>query len=123
MKRILILLTLMAGLAAVNAAASILPAVEASRSRSLGLAKHYVEVAPGVRMAVKGERERRQVRYARLVNSWSADQQSVAATAGFPYHRFRELAGSRLTETWFYPDQNLQYVFDRRGRLIGQSLR
>jgi hypothetical protein len=104
--------------------ASAVPAVVAAKAAGLTLGKHYVEVSPGVWLAVKGERERRNVRFARLVAFWSLEQKSVAADEGFPHHRWRELYDGRNTETWFYPDRNRQYVFDvDSGKLLKKSRR
>lgn len=105
------------------AAASVLPSVHAAEKAGTTLGKHYVEVSPGVWVAVKGERERRQVRFARLVAFWSPDQKMVAEKKGFPFHRWRNLEGDRLTETWFYPDTNRQFVFDAEGRLLTKGWR
>lgn len=113
-------------LAAASAApvtASVIPAVDKAVSAGTTLGKHYVEVAPGVWVAVKGQRERRQVRFARLVAFWSPDQKSVAEKKGFPFHRWRNLEGETLTETWFYPDSNKQFVFDAEGRLLTKGWR
>jgi hypothetical protein len=106
-----------------NSSASVLPAVDAAEKAGTTLGKHYVEVSPGVWVAVKGERERRQVRFARLVAFWSADQKMVAEKKGFPFHRWRNLEGDRLTETWFYPETNRQFVFDAGGRLLTKGWR
>jgi hypothetical protein len=111
------------GGAAVPAAASVLPAVDAAGKAGTTLGKHYVEVSPGVWVVVKGERERRQVRFARLVAFWSPDQKMVAENKGFPHHRWRNLEGDRLTETWFYPETNKQFVFDSGGRLLTKGWR
>lgn len=108
---------------AAPAAASALPAVDKAVAAGTTLGKHYVEVAPGVWVAIKGERERRQVRFARLVAFWSPDQKLVAEKKGFPFHRWRNLEGERLTETWFYPDSNKQFVFDADGRLLTKGWR
>jgi hypothetical protein len=47
----------------------------------------------------------------------------VAEKKGFPFHRWRNLEGDRLTETWFYPETNRQFVFDAGGRLLTKGWR
>lgn len=124
MKRILTLVTLALALMAGQALAYPVPAAQTAKAAGLTLGKHYVEVAPGIWVAVKGERERRNVRFARLVAFWSEDQKLVANEQGFPVHRWRDQYDARLTETWFYPDQNRQYVFDvASGALIKSTRR
>lgn len=104
--------------------ASILPGIGMARRNNATIAKHYVEVEDGVWMAVKGRRERRQVRYARLSEAWSLDQQKVAAQYGWPAYRLREEASGQLTETWSYPDKDVEFVFQvPSGTLIDQKLR
>jgi hypothetical protein len=103
---------------------STVPAATLARESGLTLGKHYVEVSPGIWVPVKGERERRNVRFARLVAFWSDDQKSVAIDEGFPHHRWRELYDGHNTETWFYPDVNRQYIFDvESGGLIKSTRR
>ncbi len=124
MKRIVTLVTLALALLAGSASAYPVPAVQTAKSAGLTLGKHYVEVAPGVWVAVKGERERRNVRFARLVAFWSDDQKLVANEQGFPVHRWRDQYDNRLTETWFYPDMNRQFVFNvASGELIRSTRR
>ncbi|MDZ4803371.1 MAG: hypothetical protein SGI90_00740 [Candidatus Eisenbacteria bacterium] len=124
MKRIVTLVTLALALMAGNATAYPVPAVQTAKAAGLTLGKHFVEVAPGVWMAVKGERERRNVRFARLVAFWSPDQKVVANEQGFPHHRWRDQYDNRLTETWFYPNVNRQYVFEvASGELIRSTRR
>jgi len=103
---------------------STVPAATLARESGLTLGKHYVEVSPGIWVPVKGERERRNVRFARLVAFWSDDQKDVAVDEGFPHHRWRDLYDGHFTETWFYPDVNRQYVFDvESGGLIKTTRR
>lgn len=105
-------------------AGSILPAIEAARrapdARSWDVGKHYVKVGDNLWMAVKGKRERRQVRYSRLWSTWSADQRRVATELGFPVHRLLELDSGRESETWSYPEHHVRVVFDGTGRLLGR---
>ncbi|HEX7878525.1 MAG TPA: hypothetical protein VF720_03900 [Candidatus Eisenbacteria bacterium] len=103
---------------------STVPAAVLARESGLTLGKHYLEVSPGIWVPVNGERERRNVRYARLVAFWSDDQRDVAVDEGFPHHRWRDLYDGHYTETWFYPDVNRQYVFDvESGGLIKTTRR
>jgi hypothetical protein len=100
------------------ARASLLPQIEAARQlgtqahlTSLPVTKHYVEVAPGVYVAVKGEKERRQVRFARWVDGLRGDRQAVYETEGFPTHHFYETAAGDRTEQWVYTERGLVFVF------------
>lgn len=123
MKRIMMIIML-ATLAPIGpAGASVLPDIHASQSAGLALARHYVQVTPSVRIAVKGERERRQVRFARLVASWTPDKRAVAAAEGFPFNRLLELRGSERTEIWTFPESHTQYIFDAAGHLIDRRIR
>ena len=106
------------------AQASLLPQIEAARELEAirgaeppTLTKHYVEVAPGERVAVHGAKERRQVRFARWVDSLSGDRLAVYQAEGFPRHRLLSNTGGVRTETWRYPDGGRLYVF-RDGTLI-----
>lgn len=100
--------------------ASILPqikeaeALKAKMGSSLTtpvLSKHYVEVQKGVFVAVKGARERRQVRFARLVEAWQGDRRAVYEREGFPTFRYRELEAGVTTEHWTYPGKQVTYTF------------
>lgn len=123
MKRIMMVL-LLAGLTpATGAGASVLAGIDACQTAGLTLTRHFVQVTPAARVAVKGQRERRQVRFARLAATWSADKRSVADAEGFPLNRLLELQGGRRTETWTYPESHAQYVFDSEGHLIERRLR
>ncbi len=104
-------------------AGSILPAIGSAGVQNGIVSKHFVEIEPGVFVAVKGSRERRQVRYRRLVAGWSADQKAVAEASGFPVMRWRDLTAGVTTEIWSYPEQNRQFVFDAAGVLVETRLR
>lgn len=105
-------------------AGSILPAIEAARrapdARSFDVGKHYVKVGDNLWIAVKGKRERRQVRYSRLWSTWSDDQRRVATELGFPVNRLLELDSGRKSETWSYPEHHVRVVFDGTGLLLGR---
>jgi hypothetical protein len=110
----------------VSSPASILPqikdanATEAQQEAPVlvpALRKHFVEVSPGIYVAVKGERERRQVRFARLLKSLSGDRLEVYEREGFPTFRHRELEAGIRTEHWTYAGENVTYVF-RGDRLV-----
>lgn len=75
------------------------------------LAKHYAEVAPGTLVAVRGAKERRQVRFANWVNNLSGDKAAVYAYEGYPRHRLRENWAGRVTERWTYPESRNVYYF------------
>ena len=100
------------------AQASLLPQIDAARQyrleaglSELPISKHYVQVAPGVWVAVKGEKERRQVRFARWLDGLTGDRLAVYEIVGFPTNRhFENYAGDR-TEHWIYADLGLLYVF------------
>jgi hypothetical protein len=107
--------------------ASVLPqiesakAVEALREVAVGpptLQKHYLEVEPGVLFAVKGKRERRQVRFARLVKGLTGDRREVYVNEGFPTFRHRENNAGIRTEHWTYLAKRITYVF-HEDRLVG----
>jgi hypothetical protein len=103
---------------------SILPAIESAKTRDGAVMKHYVEIDKGVWIAVKGMRERRQVRFARLVQMWSKDQQKVALKQGWPNFRWREDYAGHVTEVWSYPEVDKEYVFDvETGALIDKRVR
>jgi hypothetical protein len=105
-------------------AGSALPAINSAGHRNLQVMKHYIEVDDGVWVAVKGMRERRQVRFARLVESWSPDQQKVAHKHGWPESRYREDYAGRIVEIWTYPDADKEYVFQvPSGELVETRLR
>jgi hypothetical protein len=100
--------------------ASILPQIQDANAlkKEMGpalqvpvLREHYVEVEPGVFVAVKGARERRQVRFARLINMFGDDRLEVYERMGFPPFRHFEQAGGARTEHWAYPDKQVTYVF------------
>lgn len=81
------------------------------------LTKHYIEVEPGVYFAVKGARERRQVRMARWVDGLEGDRAAVFAAHGMPTFRHQELEAGRTTEIWSYAEGRRTYVF-RGDRLL-----
>ena len=101
------------------------PFVDAKEMTGLAMpGTHYVEVAPGAWLAVWNDREWRNPRCAPLEVYWSDDQKAVASEQGFPHHRWRDLYTNRLTETWFYPDVNRQYVFEvASGELLRSTRR
>lgn len=107
------------------AAGSILPALDTARRladpKPWDIGKHYVRVGDNVWVAVKGRRERRQVRYSRLWSVWSADQRRTAVELGFPVNRLLEIGAGRETETWSYPERRLRIVFDDEGRLLARQ--
>jgi hypothetical protein len=104
--------------------ASIIQGIHRARRHSATIGKHYVEVEDGVWVAVKGRRERRQVRFARLPETWSLDQQKVASQYGWPVYRVREDASGQVTETWSYPDHDVEFVFAvPSGTLVDTKLR
>jgi hypothetical protein len=129
MNRMLLIVTAAAGLFAIApapdvSAGSILPGIESARRRDTTISKHYVEVDNGIWMAVKGSRERRQVRFARLIETWSLDQQKVAQKLGFPMYRYREDYAGVTTEIWSYPGADREYVFSvPAGRLVDKRVR
>jgi hypothetical protein len=130
MKRTLMIVVAAGTLLAMTAApspgvaGSILPGIQSAHRQGTRMSKHYVEVDEGVWMAVKGSRERRQVRFARLMESWSEDQQKVAATLGFPSFRWREDYAGDVTEIWSYPAADREFIFDvESGKLAGKRVR
>ena len=100
------------------AESSLLPRIDEARRyaaqaglESLPISKHYVEMAPGVVQAVRGEKERRQVRFARWLDGLSGDRLFVYNSVGFPTNRhFENYAGDR-TEQWLYADLGALYIF------------
>ena len=100
------------------AESSLLPQIDRARQSaaqaglgSLPISKHYVEMAPGVFQAVRGEKERRQVRFARWLDGLSGDRLFVYNSVGFPTNRhFENYAGDR-TEHWLYADLGALYIF------------
>ena len=114
------LLPALAGLVlhCVPAESSLLPQIDRAREYAaqgglgqLPISKHYVEMAPGVAQAVRGEKERRQVRFARWLDGLSGDRLFVYSSVGFPTNRhFENYAGDR-TEHWLYADLGALYIF------------
>jgi hypothetical protein len=96
--------------------------VAASASSLAVRGRRYVEVTPGVWVAVKPARNWQRERYARLPDTWSPDQRAVARQQGFPVFRMRDLTVGVLTEIWTYPGTRLAFVFDSAGRLIDRRL-
>jgi len=124
MKQLTLALVATVTFAAAASAGSILPQIRTARSlTALGLSeepvlrKHYVEVAPGVYQAVKGERERRQIRFARWKAMLDGDRARIYETHGHPVFRHQELTAGILREFWTYPEQRWTYVFEG-GRLV-----
>jgi len=106
------------------AESSLLPQIDRAREyaaqaglSSLPISKHYVEMAPGVVQAVRGEKERRQVRFARWLDGLSGDRRFVYDSVGFPTNRHFENYGGDRTEQWLYADLGALYIF-RDGVLI-----
>lgn len=116
---LVVTLGLQAPPAAGTATASLLPAIDHARDlreREVNTApvlrKHYVEVSPGVFLAVKGQRERRQVRMARWIDGLEGDRAAVFGEQGFPTFRHLELQTGRSLEIWSYPATGVTYVFE-----------
>ena len=70
-----------------------------------------------VTIPVKGKKERKQVRYARLKLLLEGDRLQVYRTKGWPTHRRREDYAGSVTELWIYDAQRMTYIF-KEGRLI-----
>lgn len=119
-----------AGLGALPARASLLRQIDRARdwraaaaedalalpARGI-LTKHSVETAPGTRVAVKGSRERRQVRFARWADALAGDRARIHALLGRPpFRHYERSAGDRL-EFWTYPGERRMYIF-RGNRLV-----
>ena len=68
-------------------------------------------------MAVKGQRERRQVRAARWRQSLSGDRLEVYDQEGFPVYRHYESYAGIRSEHWTYRENRVTYVF-KAGELI-----
>ena len=121
--RLTVMALAMVPLPLASAWASLLPQIDAARQyrleaglSELPISKHYVQVAPGVWYAVKGEKERRQVRFARWLDGLTGDRLAVYEIVGFPTNRhFENYAGDR-TEHWLYADLGILYVF--RGDML-----
>jgi hypothetical protein len=101
------------------AGASVLPQIEAALALQEAtdgefgaITKHYIEIAPGVRHAVRGARERNQVKFFLWVTGLSADRRAVYDELGYPTERYRERDGDRVTEYWRYESVHRTYVFE-----------
>lgn len=117
-----LIVAVFAGLAS-STEASLLPQIEAAREihqtrETLGieksppaLRKHYVEVEPGDYVAVRGSRERRQVRFARLIEGLDGDRLEVFQREGFPTFRHQENFGGEVTTHWSYLKSGVTYIF------------
>jgi hypothetical protein len=81
----------------------------------LGL--HRIEIAPGEFRAVKGIKERREVRHARWAALLEGDRARVLEEEGYPAYRYRETAMGQSAEYWIYPGRGIVYVF-RDGALV-----
>ena len=102
----------------VPARASVLPQIEAVSSTNAGfVSKHYISDGK-VLYAVRGMKERRQVRFANALRAFSADKQKVYGEQGWPHSRYRIDDGGRITEVWAYYDTDRAFVFDASGRLL-----
>ena len=66
---------------------------------------------------VKGKKERKQVRYARLRLLLEGDRLHIYQTEGWPTHRRREDFAGSITELWIYDPQRITYIF-KDGLLI-----
>jgi hypothetical protein len=84
---------------------------EATDGQYGAITKRYIEIEPGVRQAVRGERERRQVKFFRWVAGLSQDRRAVYDELGYPTERYRERDGERVTEYWRYESVHMTYVF------------
>ena len=73
---------------------------------------HYVEVKPGVYLAVRGPSERRRVRLARWAAVIGGDRQAVYQMLGYPPQRHRENFMDVVTEFWTYPGEYVTFVFE-----------
>jgi hypothetical protein len=75
------------------------------------LTTHYVEVKPGVYLAVRGPSERRRVRIAHWAAVIDGDRRAVYHQLGYPPQRHRENFMDEITEFWTYPDHHVTFVF------------
>lgn len=82
------------------------------QGESATLAKHCVEIQPGVFVTVHGPRERRMVRYARWIQLLTGDRLAVFEAEGYPLYRYFELYAGQRTEHWTYPEKGITYVFE-----------
>jgi hypothetical protein len=62
--------------------------------------------------AVKGQRERKQVRMAAWYLSLNGDRLRIRQEMGHPTYRMLTLRSDVRTEVWTYPEHNRAYVFD-----------
>ena len=62
-------------------------------------------------IAVKGKKERKQVRKANWYLSLQGDRLRIRHEMGHPTYRIYELSMGVRTELWTYPEQNRMYVF------------
>jgi hypothetical protein len=84
--------------------------VEAGEA-SVALSKRRVEITTVV-YPVKGEQERKQVRYARWRLLLDGDRRDVYDRQGWPTYRTRESFAGSVTERWTYPEHHRTYVFE-----------
>lgn len=84
----------------------------ADQGESTTLAKHCVEIQPGVFVTVHGPRERRMVRYARWIQLLTGDRLAVFEKEGYPLYRHFELYAGQRTEHWTYPEKGITYIFE-----------
>jgi hypothetical protein len=85
------------------------------------LTEHFVEIQPGIFVAVKGSRDRRLVRYARWVQLLDGDRLAVYEEEGYPVYRHYVREMGTRTEIWNYREKGISYVF-RDGNLIETRL-
>jgi len=78
---------------------------------SVALSKRRVEITTVV-YPVKGEQERKQVRYARWRLLLDGDRRDVYDSQGWPTSRTRVNFAGSVTERWTYPEQHRTYVFE-----------
>ncbi len=78
---------------------------------SVTLSKRRVEITTVV-YPVKGEQERKQVRYARWRLLLDGDRRAVYDKEGWPTYKTREDFAGSVTERWTYPEQHRTYVFE-----------
>lgn len=93
-------------------AAAQAPAPAPDRGEPATLAKHCVEIQPGVFVTVHGPRERRMVRYARWIQLLTGDRLAVFEAEGYPLYRHFELYAGERTEHWTYPEKGITYIFE-----------
>ena len=74
------------------------------------LSKHQITTSKGT-FAIKGARERKQVRLAAWNLSLKGDRLRIREEMGYPTYRVYELRSDERTELWTYPHLDRVYVF------------